>query len=43
MSDDHANHCDGFARSQAIRRVLASGRKPVAREWDSRMPIPAEP
>jgi len=34
-------HCDGFARSQAIRRVLASGKPPVAREWDSRMPIPA--
>ncbi len=34
-------HCDGFARSQAIHRVLASGKRPVAREWDSRMPIPA--
>ena len=34
-------HCDSFARSQAIRRVLASGRRPVAREWDSRMPVPA--
>jgi len=34
-------HCDGFARSQAIRRVLASGKRPVAREWDPRMPIPA--
>jgi len=34
-------HCDGFARSQAVRRVLASGRRPVAREWDPRMPIPA--
>jgi uncharacterized protein (DUF1501 family) len=34
-------HCDGFARSQAIHRVLASGRRPVAREWDSRMPLPA--
>jgi uncharacterized protein (DUF1501 family) len=33
-------HCDGFTRSQAIRRVLATGR-PVAREWDPRMPIPA--
>ena len=36
-----ANHCDGFTRSQAIRRALASGVRPVAREWDSRMPIPA--
>jgi uncharacterized protein (DUF1501 family) len=35
------NCCDGFNRSQAIRRVLASGKRPVAREWDSRMPIPA--
>jgi uncharacterized protein (DUF1501 family) len=35
------NYCDGFAQSQAIRRVLASGERPVAREWDSRMPIPA--
>jgi uncharacterized protein (DUF1501 family) len=39
MSDN--NYCDGFARSQAIRRVLASGERPVPREWDSRMPIPA--
>ena len=36
-----ANHCDGFTRSQAIRRALASGVRPVEREWDSRMPIPA--
>ena len=35
------NCCDGFTRSQAIRRVLASGKPPVAREWDPRMPIPA--
>ncbi len=34
-------YCDGFARSQAVRRVLASGRLPVAREWDPRMPVPA--
>lgn len=34
-------HCDGFGRAQAIRRALSSGRRPVAREWDSRMPIPA--
>jgi uncharacterized protein (DUF1501 family) len=35
------NHCDGFTRSQAIRRALASGVRPIEREWDSRMPIPA--
>jgi uncharacterized protein (DUF1501 family) len=35
------NHCDGFTRSQAIRRALAGGVRPVGREWDSRMPIPA--
>ena len=41
MSTERPNHCDGFARSQAIRRVLAGGRSRCAREWDSRMPIPA--
>jgi uncharacterized protein (DUF1501 family) len=41
VTEERTNHCDGFARSQAIRRVLASGGKPVAREWDSRMPMPA--
>jgi uncharacterized protein (DUF1501 family) len=35
------NHCDGFTRSQAIRRALAGATRPVEREWDSRMPIPA--
>ena len=35
------NYCDGFARSQMVRRVLATGKRPVAREWDPRMPIPA--
>ena len=34
-------HCDGFSRSQAIRRALASGVRPIEREWDPRMPIPA--
>jgi uncharacterized protein (DUF1501 family) len=41
---DHSsagNCCDGFSRSQAIRRVLAGGRAPVPRDWDPRMPIPA--
>jgi uncharacterized protein (DUF1501 family) len=33
--------CDGFSRSEAIRRALASGRPRPAREWDPRMPIPA--
>jgi uncharacterized protein (DUF1501 family) len=33
--------CDGFSRSQAIRRALAAGRPAAAREWDSRMPVPA--
>jgi uncharacterized protein (DUF1501 family) len=33
-------YCDGFARSQAIRTALSTG-KTVEREWDPRMPIPA--
>ena len=46
MTDRHPprapeGHCDGFSRAQAIRRVLGSGRLPVVREWDPRMPIPA--
>lgn len=44
MSDERLPeraHCDGFTRAQAIRRVLASGKQPIAREWDPRMPIPA--
>jgi uncharacterized protein (DUF1501 family) len=36
-----ANHCDGFTRSQAIRRALAGGVRSVEREWDPRMPMPA--
>ncbi len=43
--DPHApqpvNQCEAFTRSQAIRRALASGTRPVPREWDPRMPIPA--
>ncbi len=35
------NHCESFTRSQAIRRALAGGVRPVEREWDTRMPIPA--
>jgi uncharacterized protein (DUF1501 family) len=33
--------CEGFSRSEAIRRALASGRPRPTREWDPRMPIPA--
>jgi uncharacterized protein (DUF1501 family) len=33
--------CEGFARSEAMRRGLAAGRPRSAREWDPRMPIPA--
>ncbi len=35
------NHCDGFTRAQSIRRALAGGMRPVEREWDPRMPMPA--
>jgi uncharacterized protein (DUF1501 family) len=35
------NCCDGFTQSRAIRNMLRTGRPPVAREWDARMPIPA--
>jgi uncharacterized protein (DUF1501 family) len=33
--------CDGFSRSEAMRRALASGAPPSPREWDPRMPVPA--
>jgi uncharacterized protein (DUF1501 family) len=33
--------CQGFSRSQAIRRALGLGRPASVREWDPRMPIPA--
>ncbi len=33
--------CDGFTRSEALRRGVASGRPPSPREWDPRMPVPA--
>ena len=33
--------CDGFTRSEALRRGVASGRLPSPREWDPRMPVPA--
>jgi uncharacterized protein (DUF1501 family) len=35
------NCCEGFSRSQAIRSALGAGGARSAREWDSRMPIPA--
>jgi uncharacterized protein (DUF1501 family) len=35
------NCCEGFSRSEAIRRALAGGRPRSAREWDPRMPMPA--
>jgi uncharacterized protein (DUF1501 family) len=35
------NCCEGFTRSEAMRRALADGRPPTAREWDPRMPVPA--
>lgn len=39
--DKPRTYCEGFSRSQMIRRVLASGKAPVTREWDPRMPLPA--
>ena len=33
--------CDGFSRSEALRRAAASGRPASPREWDPRMPVPA--
>ncbi len=33
--------CESFSRSEAIRRALAGGRPRSAREWDTRMPVPA--
>ncbi len=35
------NCCEGFTRSQAIRRAAAGGAPRSAREWDPRMPVPA--
>ena len=40
-SNPRPNRCDSFTRSQAVRRVLATGKRPIPREWDPRMPIPA--
>ena len=33
--------CDGFSRSEALRRAIASGSPRSPREWDPRMPVPA--
>ena len=33
--------CDGFTRSEALRRAVASGRPTSPRESDPRMPVPA--
>lgn len=33
--------CQGFSRSEAMRRALAGGGPRLAREWDPRMPAPA--
>jgi uncharacterized protein (DUF1501 family) len=44
MARPPVNCCDGFTRSEAMRTALANGRGAAgasAREWDSRMPIPA--
>jgi uncharacterized protein (DUF1501 family) len=41
MGSDPRICCEGFSRSQAIRRALASGPPRSTREWDPRMPIPA--
>jgi len=35
------NCCQGFSRSEAIRRAVAGGRTRSPREWDPRMPVPA--
>jgi len=41
MSDEPRICCEGFSRSQALRRALATGQPRPAREWDPRMPTPA--
>jgi uncharacterized protein (DUF1501 family) len=35
------NCCEGFSRSEAMRRALHTGSRGVSREWDPRMPVPA--
>jgi uncharacterized protein (DUF1501 family) len=41
MGDEPMNCCEGFSRSQALRRALTSGRPRARPEWDPRMPTPA--
>lgn len=41
MGADGRGCCEGFSRSEAMRRALAGGRPRTAREWDLRMPLPA--
>jgi uncharacterized protein (DUF1501 family) len=33
--------CRSFTRAQALRSVTGAGGRPVQREWDTRMPVPA--
>jgi uncharacterized protein (DUF1501 family) len=33
--------CEGFTRSEALRRAAAAREPRIAREWDPRMPLPA--
>jgi uncharacterized protein (DUF1501 family) len=41
MGDESRTCCEGFSRSQALRRALATGRPGARPEWDPRMPTPA--
>ncbi|HWF75291.1 MAG TPA: DUF1501 domain-containing protein [Solirubrobacteraceae bacterium] len=41
MGEETRICCEGFSRSQALRRALASGRPRARPEWDPRMPTPA--
>jgi uncharacterized protein (DUF1501 family) len=41
MSEHPRNCCDGFSRSEALRRAARAGGHGVTREWDPRMPVPA--
>lgn len=41
MGPERDGCCEGFSRSEALRRGLAWERLRTAREWDPRMPVPA--
>jgi uncharacterized protein (DUF1501 family) len=41
MADLLMSCCDGFSRSEALRRAARAGGRAVPREWDPRMPVPA--